>query len=204
MLANFLYERSEGVLLPVLPQNLEHRDARGAAIRSTDLLALARADWAVFHFDGTELDSGTVVEHEFAKFLDIPSLLLRTDFRSSGDAVDLPWNLMNRPGPRGMTMAVDAMQLYQNALGVLKGDSTLGSDGAIALLSASVRASEEMHWAISDLVIKKLWEVMSLPSILDADELKAALSISAKTAGEGFETWLDEREIEAIVGRRFG
>lgn len=203
-LANFIYERSKGVFLPILPQNLEQREARGAAIRSTDLLALARADWAVFHFDGTELDSGTVVEHEFAKFLDIPSLLVRTDFRNGGDAGDLPWNLMNRPGPRGTTMVVDAMQLYQSALGVSKGDSTLGSEGAIALLSASIRASEEMHWAISDLIIKKLWAVMALPAILDPDELKAALGICAKTAGEGFETWLDLREIEAIVGRRFG
>jgi nucleoside 2-deoxyribosyltransferase len=204
MLANLIYARSNGVFLPILPQNLEQRDYRGAAIRSADLLALARADWAVFHFDGTELDSGTVVEHEFAKFLDIPSLLLRTDLRGGGDAGDLPWNLMNRPGPRGATVVIDAMQLYQKALDVPKGDSTLGGEDALLLLRASIRASEEMHCAISDIFIKKLWEVLSLPPILTPDELKLSLATCAKTVGEGFDTWLNDAEIEAITARRFG
>jgi hypothetical protein len=35
----------------------------------------------LFLYNGTELDSGTVVEFMFSKFADIPSVIVRTDFR---------------------------------------------------------------------------------------------------------------------------
>jgi nucleoside 2-deoxyribosyltransferase len=202
MLANIIFEQSEGALLPILPQNLEQRVLQGAAIRNTDLIALARADWALFHFDGSELDSGTVLEHEFAKLLDIPCVILRTDFRASGDAADLPWNLMNRPGPRGSTVVVDAMGLYQKGLFYPQGDSSLGHDAALELLKASIQATQHMHGEIAKLVINKLCEVLYRPPILDVSELTAALSTCAKTTGGGFEVPLNSTEIGAIVTRR--
>jgi len=42
---------------------------------------LLNCDLALFNFDGPELDLGTVVEFLFAKFADIPALILRMDFR---------------------------------------------------------------------------------------------------------------------------
>src|ERR1700730_14862573 len=69
----------------VLPQTLEDREMSAHDIRDTDIVNLISCDLALFNFDGPELDSGTVAEFLFAKFADIPSLLLRTDFRRAGD-----------------------------------------------------------------------------------------------------------------------
>jgi nucleoside 2-deoxyribosyltransferase len=75
---------------------------------------LLSADVALFHFDGPELDSGTVVEFIFAKFADIPAVLLRTDFRRGGDNDRDPWNLMVSDWPRTEKVLIDAMELYQS------------------------------------------------------------------------------------------
>lgn len=204
LLANQIFKQSKETLIPVLPQNLEQREHTGASIRSTDLLALARSDWAIFQFDGTELDSGTVVEHELAKFLDIPYVLLRTDFRSGGDASDLPWNLMNRPGPRGEAIVVDAMGEYRRALCDAQQEFLLEGDSCAALLRYGEIALERMHAAIAGVVIDTLTQVRSRHPILSAQELTVALEICAKTTGENFEEWLTPQEISAIVSRRPG
>ena len=61
------------------------REMSAQDIRDKDIVTLISCDLALFNFDGPELDSGTVTEFMFAKFADIPSLLLRTDFRRGGD-----------------------------------------------------------------------------------------------------------------------
>lgn len=53
-------------------------------IRNRDIKAVMEADLVFFNFDGTDLDSGTVVEFMIAKMLDIPAVLLRTDCRNGG------------------------------------------------------------------------------------------------------------------------
>jgi len=85
LLAHAIYEESQKQYLPILPQDLEFRDTSPKAIRDQDLLSLIQCDLALFHFDGPELDSGTVVEFMYAKFADIPAVILRTDFREGGD-----------------------------------------------------------------------------------------------------------------------
>jgi hypothetical protein len=52
----------------------------------------------------------------FAKFADIPSLLLRTDFRRAGDQGDDPWNLMLSFYPRTRTLCLNSMEIYKEAL----------------------------------------------------------------------------------------
>ncbi len=54
-------------------------------IRNVDLKHVMTSDMAIFNFDGANLDSGTVVEFIYAKMLDVPCVLLRTDFRSAGE-----------------------------------------------------------------------------------------------------------------------
>jgi nucleoside 2-deoxyribosyltransferase len=100
----------------ILPQDLGTDKASGQSIRDADLLALLSSDVALFNFDGAELDSGTVVEFIFAKFADIPSVILRTDFRRSGDASEDPWNLMLGKFPRTENVLVHAMEIYQQYL----------------------------------------------------------------------------------------
>jgi nucleoside 2-deoxyribosyltransferase len=100
----------------VLPQALEDRAMSAQEIRDNDIVTLIGCDLALFNFDGPELDSGTVTEFMFAKFADIPSLLLRTDFRRAGDQGEDPWNLMMSFYPRTRTLCLNSMEIYKNAL----------------------------------------------------------------------------------------
>ena len=104
MLAEAIYARSGGGFRCALPQNFEQRKSQPKGIRDEDILSLLECDLALFNYDGQELDSGTVVEFMFAKFADIPALVVRSDFRGGGDCSSdpqpLPWNLMASFYPR--------------------------------------------------------------------------------------------------------
>lgn len=101
--AESIYEKSHGKYLCHLPQDFELRGLNPHVIRDQDITALFESDLAIFNFDGTELDSGTVVEFMLAKFADLPTVILRTDLRAAGDqgsARHDPWNLMASFYPR--------------------------------------------------------------------------------------------------------
>lgn len=106
---------SNGRFFCLLPQDLEQQETDRNSIRNKDLRALMRCDLALFNFDGPELDSGTVMEFIFAKLLDIPAVVLRTDFRQGGDQSGggNSWNLMLSGYPRTKTLEINAMTLYQ-------------------------------------------------------------------------------------------
>ncbi len=114
-LAEAIYERSHGRFHCLLPQDFDTRRRSLRGIRDQDLQALLGADAAIFNYDGTELDSGTVVEFMFAKFADIPSVLLRTDIRHGGDQHREPWNLMTSFFPRTVTVLTDSLTPYRAA-----------------------------------------------------------------------------------------
>ena len=117
-LAEYIERVSRGKYVCVLPQDLEQTDNRAAEVRNQDLLQVMKNDLAIFNFDGTELDSGTVVEMVFGKMLDIPAVVLRTDFRNAGDGAKDgdPWNLMCSAYPRNKVLLVHSMAWYQEAL----------------------------------------------------------------------------------------
>jgi nucleoside 2-deoxyribosyltransferase len=115
-LAAAIQRKSGGQINCVLPQTLESREEGAHFIRDEDLEHLISSDLALFNFDGSEIDSGTVVELMVAKFADIPALLLRTDFRRGGDQGQDPWNLMLSFYPRTETCCLDSMALYKTAL----------------------------------------------------------------------------------------
>jgi hypothetical protein len=115
LLAQAIHQQSEGKYLPILPQDLEFRDNSPQAIRDQDLVSLIQSDLALFHFDGPELDSGTVAEFMTAKFADIPSVIIRTDFRDAGDQAGNgePWNLMCSFYPRTKTVLAPSVQVAE-------------------------------------------------------------------------------------------
>lgn len=115
-LADAIAKASDMNFVCTLPQALEDRGLSAHDIRDQDFVTLIESDLAIFNFDGPELDSGTVAEFLFAKFADIPSLLLRTDFRRGGDQGDDPWNLMISFYPRTKTLCLNSMELYKKAL----------------------------------------------------------------------------------------
>lgn len=114
-LADQIFQVSGGRFRCLLPQDLPQA-VSDRAIRDQDLRALLACDAAIFQYDGLELDSGTVVEYIFAKFADLPAVLLRTDFRHGGDQKGGdPWNLMTSFYPRTETLWLNGMELYQSA-----------------------------------------------------------------------------------------
>ena len=95
LLSEAIEKESSGSYICVVPQHLEQSTNRSIDIRNSDLSEIIKADLILLNFDGTELDSGTVVEFLFAKALDIPAVILRSDFRAAGDQErGDPWNLM--------------------------------------------------------------------------------------------------------------
>ncbi len=95
LLAEYIKSVSRGRYECVLPQDLEEPVNRSVDIRNVDLKHVMTCDMAIFNFDGSNLDAGTVVEFIYAKMIDIPSVILRTDFRAAGEGNQEqdPWNL---------------------------------------------------------------------------------------------------------------
>ena len=118
LLASYIDGDSQGRYRCVLPQNLEQRGIGPMGIRDQDLRAVMECDLALFNFDGAEIPVGAVAEYMYAKMLDIPTVILRTDFRGGGDqdGEGDPWNLMVSFYPRTRIIHLDAMRWYQDAL----------------------------------------------------------------------------------------
>jgi nucleoside 2-deoxyribosyltransferase len=115
-LAESIFEKSQGRYLCHLPQDVEPRDATPRQVRDQNIRSLFASDLALFCFDGTELDSGTVAEFLLAKFADIPSVVLRTDIRGAGDQGGLrrdPWNIMVSFYPRTVVVRAESLPEYQ-------------------------------------------------------------------------------------------
>jgi nucleoside 2-deoxyribosyltransferase len=117
LLASYIARTSADRYVCVLPQNLAQTTAPPVDIRNQNLQQVIACDLALFNFDGSELDSGTVAEFMFAKFLDIPAVLLRSDFRAAGDQGQDgdAWNLMCSFYPRTKIVQFNAMAWYQQA-----------------------------------------------------------------------------------------
>lgn len=117
LLAMHIEQVSQGRYACVLPQELEPATGRAVDIRNQDLKQLMACDLGLFNFDGAELDSGTVVEFMLAKFLDMPSVIVRSDFRAAGDQDKDgdAWNLMCSFYPRTRIVHLNAMAWYQQA-----------------------------------------------------------------------------------------
>lgn len=133
-------------------------------------MGLMQSQVAVFSFDGTELDSGTVVEFMACKFLDIPAVIYRTDFRGGSGEEPLvkeslgpehcyKWNLMCSFYPRTKVIYLNAMVEYQKVFSANQGKSAL----EISRLYSEVIASK---------IIVAMEEVMATPKILSAEKNK--------------------------------
>jgi hypothetical protein len=116
-LAEAIYGKSQGRYRCLLPQDFAQLRGRSSrSIRDYTLRTLAGCDLALFNFDGSDLDSGTVVEFMFAKFADIPAVLLRTDVRQAGAHRSEPWNLMAAGFPRTASVILPSLFNYRAAL----------------------------------------------------------------------------------------
>ena len=117
LLAEYIENCSDHRYRCCLPQNVEQHQTTALDIRNKDIVKLIECDLGLFNFDGTELDAGVVVEFMLAKFLDMPTVILRSDFRTGGEREigGEDWNFMCSFYPRTRVVKINAIQLYQEA-----------------------------------------------------------------------------------------
>ena len=190
ILAGAIGRRSGGRYACVVPQDLEQASERMVDIRNQDLRQVMACDLGLFNFDGTDLDSGTVVEFMMAKMLDIPSVLLRSDFRASGDQEREgdDWNLMCSYYPRSRKVQFNAMAWYQEARrGGGAGDGG-AEDGGAGDGAPETDWSDRLYNRIADAVIAALDAVRSEPSTFGDDEtrIRTVYEWAARFPGSGF------------------
>ena len=189
LLAEAIERESSGRYFCVLPQHLEQSTSRSIDIRNNDLSKIVCADLILVNFDGTELDSGTVIEFLFAKALDVPAVILRSDFRSAGDQErGDPWNLMCSGYPRTGKLTLNAMAWYQETWG--KGG------GTTAVL-------ERFYNKLSKAIITEFDNVYNEPSLIDSQQmLRNVYEWGLRFPGNGFSDLFTEQELKSLLEKK--
>jgi nucleoside 2-deoxyribosyltransferase len=160
----------------ILPQDWEGALNSAIDIRNRDIQSVTQADLVLFNFDGVDLDSGTVVEFMIAKMLDIPAVLLRTDFRNGGYLFGDDWNLMVAGYPRCEIVKHPSLVTY-NALGL-----------------------EETHRVIARSIIKALQNVAQKNTLLDSyEKIFFAYQHVITMCGSGLEQLIDPQMVQTII-----
>ena len=163
ILSTYIDKVSEGKYRCIAPQNLEQATDKLVDIRNQDLSYVLACDLAIFNFDGTELSSGTVVEFLYAKLLDVPSVVIRSDFRDGGDQdrEGDRWNLMASFYPRTRKLEFNSMEWYQR-------EKKAFSDG-----NGVFEVADSLYRKIASLVIAELNAVIEETPLLSTDNNKA-------------------------------
>ena len=142
----------------------------------------------VANFDGTDLDSGTVVEFCFAKMMDMPALLLRTDFRDSGDHTlpdGEPWNLMCSHYPRTGVLYLNAMMLYHQCK---------NADKKLFL--------ENYYIDLAKQITGKLDELTAIPSWLKEADLAKQFQMTLNAVGGSVASFFPESEQRKLIEQK--
>ena len=189
LLAEAIERESSERYVCVLPQHLEQSTSRSIDIRNNDLSKIVSADLILVNFDGTELDSGTVIEFLFAKALDVPAVILRSDFRSAGDQErGDPWNLMCSGYPRTGKLNLNAMAWYQEAWGK-------GGDTAAVL--------ERFYSKLSKAIITEFDNVYNKPSLIDSQQMiRNVYEWGLRFPGNGFSDLFTEQELKSLIEKK--
>ncbi|MBR4372070.1 MAG: nucleoside 2-deoxyribosyltransferase [Victivallales bacterium] len=162
-----------------LPQNFQTEpSAKAVDIRNADLTELIQCDMVVANFDGAELDSGTVVEFCIAKALDMPTVLLRTDFRNAGDSDGIPWNLMCAGWPRTEILWINSLADYQR------------------------HGIEDFHNALARKIIQSLDKARATAPWLSAETALEHFRRTVQSVAGGLDAILTDETLAAIVERK--
>ena len=157
LLAEYIEKCSDNRYRCCLPQNVEQHQTTALDIRNKDILKLVECDLGLFNFDGTELDAGVVVEFMLAKFLDMPAVILRSDFRTCGEKEvgGDDWNFMCSFYPRTRFVKINSIELYQEAT---EESQTLND------------ALDIYYTSIAQIVVESLDLVKTEPPLLKGDQ----------------------------------
>jgi hypothetical protein len=190
LLARAIAHYSDRRFQCLMPQDLEQTSQRTTDIRNQDLRAVLASDLILLHFDGNDIDSGTVAEFMFAKLLDIPAVILRTDFRLAGDQMGGdPWNLMCSGYPRTESLSLNALGLYRAA------QAQAGAGGEHLL--------EPYYEQLALLVIAALERVLQQPALTtDPAQLSFLYHWACQFPGAEMPRILSEPEWQAILASK--
>ena len=198
ILASYIESCSGGRYRCIVPQDLEQPIGRGVGIRNNDLRMVMECDFGLFNFDGADLDSGTVVEFIYAKMLDIPSVLFRTDLRSRGDSGRDPWNLMCSYYPRTTTVQFNGMATYRE----IAQQTGIGAEPGTGAIAKTV---EQLYTAIAQQLIDALDAAHQIPPLqIDSrEEIEARYRWALRFPGSGLEALSQQNGyVEEIVRRK--
>ncbi|MBR7103772.1 MAG: nucleoside 2-deoxyribosyltransferase [Lentisphaeria bacterium] len=189
MLAMAIEKKAGGRYQVMLPQDgeCEVNERTSQSIRDADFELLLSCDVLVANFDGHDLDSGTVVEFCFAKMVDMPAVLLRTDFRNSGDHTlpdGDPWNLMCSHYPGTKVLHINSMQHYHAC-------RNCGLSGGALV--------EKFYDAIAGEVVQALDEAVARKSFIHREQLQMQYEMAVKCMGGTMKKRLSEEKIKALV-----
>lgn len=173
----------------LLPQDgeCEVLQRTSQSIRDADFQLLFQCDAVIANFDGTDLDSGTVVEFCFAKMLDLPTVLLRTDFRDGGDRTlpdGAPWNLMCSHFPRTEILHLNGMVWYHEYKNRAK--------TAAELLAGYYKG-------IAEETIKAMDKVVHTPSWLSPNDVLEQYRKTIQSIGGSLPEKFPEEKLKNIV-----
>lgn len=189
MLADAIDRYAEGRYQVMLPQNgeCEVQERTSQSIRDADFELLFNCDVIVANFDGPDLDSGTVVEFCFAKMLDMPAVLLRTDFRDGGDKTlpdGSPWNLMCSHYPRTENLHINGMVLYHEC----KAQTILPADFL-----------NNYYNSIAEKIVAALDRVVAEPAWLEGHRLMEQYKSTVRSIGGTLPKRLPKARLREII-----
>lgn len=190
LLARRLEEVSHGRFIVELPQDSEPGYFDAAAIRDANFRSLISCDLFLANFDGSDLDSGTVVEFSCAKMFDIPAVLLRTDFRFCADrgSCSDPWNLMCSHFPRTKNVLVDSMRdLYFR----MKGTTQL-------------EAFRRFHADVAEKIIAAFDRALKTPSVCGTSEAEilSHYECAFRLLGGNVRKLFTDDELRGLIARK--
>jgi nucleoside 2-deoxyribosyltransferase len=108
-LSKLIEEMSKGRYKFILPQNLPQDNSKPAEIRKQDLAALASADGLIANIDGSDADTGTVVEIVTAQHQKKPIVLVRTDPRLFYEGIHVNPMLIDPEDERTRIVRINAL-----------------------------------------------------------------------------------------------
>jgi nucleoside 2-deoxyribosyltransferase len=200
-----VWRLSNGKFQLILPQSKElqvlDRPDVEAYIRNDDLLQVVRADILFVRFDGSELDSGTVIEFAMAKHLGKPTVILRTDFRrQSSTGLSEPYNLMVKNWPRSVDIHLNSYVVWAR-LFAEECQALDDNEPFQATMKAELGTAQKSIDEIAAQVIDGMETVLKMKSPYPPEYQEVVYRAARFSPGSGFEELLTASEVDEIIQR---
>jgi nucleoside 2-deoxyribosyltransferase len=200
-----VWRQSYGKFELILPQSKElgrlDSSDMAAMTRNSDLFQAFKNDIILARFDGLEIDTGTLVEFMFAKFLGKPAVILRTDSRGFGiENMEEPYNLMVKNWPRTVEIHFDSLINYLD-----KFSETMKNFNQDSSIESKIKSEVETAMKGVDEIARQIIlgvdKVLQMESPYPESYQELVYQAARYCPGCGFELLISEFEIKKIIER---